>query len=345
MQKHQWGYKQNVEDTMTKMKFAVAALAATIIAGPVMAAGAPEIVTIVKLTGINWFNRMEEGVKEFGATGAAVTSQTGPATADAALQLKIIEDLVAKNVAAIAVVPNDPASLEPVLKRAIERGIKVVTHEADNQVNTQYDVEAFDNPAYGARLNQRMAECMKGEGKWSVFVGSLGQQTHNQWADGGIENAKANFPKLELVEGKQESHNDPDQAYAKALEILKKHPDIKGFQGSSSLDVIGIGRAIEEAGLQDKTCVFGTSLPSASGKLLATGAIDGISFWDPKDAGLVMNKVAKMLIDGKEVKDGDDLGVPGYNKVIVRQGPGAGKIILGQAWADVDKTNMDKYPF
>jgi simple sugar transport system substrate-binding protein len=129
------------------------------------------------------------------------------------------------------------------------------------------------------------------------------------------------------------------------LELLKKHPDIKGFQGSSSLDVIGIGRAIEEAGLQDKTCVYGTSLPSAAGKLLATGAIDGISFWDPKDAGIVMNKVAKMLIDGKEVNDGDDLGVPGYNKVVVKQGPGAGKIILGQAWADVDKTNMDKYPF
>lgn len=330
---------------MSKFKIAMAAFAASVAAAPVMAADAPEIVTVVKLTGINWFNRMEEGVKEFGASGEAVTSQTGPAQADAAQQLKIIEDLVAKNVAAIAVVPNDPASLEPVLKRAIERGIKVVTHEADNQSNTQYDVEAFENPAYGKRLNERLAECMQGEGKWAVFVGSLGQQTHNQWADGGIENAKANNPKMELVEGKQESFNDPDKAYAKAQELLKKYPDIKGFQGSSSLDVIGIGRAIEEAGLQDKTCVYGTSLPSAAGKLLATGAIDGISFWDPKDAGFVMNKVAKLLIDGKEVNDGDDLGVPGYNKVTVRQGPGAGKIILGQAWADVDKTNMDKYPF
>jgi simple sugar transport system substrate-binding protein len=108
--------------------FIAAALASTCIYTAVQATGAPEIVTVVKLTGINWFNRMEEGVVEFGKDGSAVTSQTGPATADAALQVKI-EDLVAKGVAAIAVVPNDPASLEPILKKAMERGIKVVTHE------------------------------------------------------------------------------------------------------------------------------------------------------------------------------------------------------------------------
>ncbi len=330
---------------MKKYLMLTAALAASVASVPAFSADVPEIVTIVKITGINWFNRMEEGVVEFGKSGEAKTSQTGPATADVALQIKIIEDLIAKNVAAIAVVPNDPAAMEPVLKKALDRGIKIVTHEADNQVNTQYDVEAFENPAYGARLNQRMAECMKGEGKWTTFVGSLGNQTHVQWADGGAANATANFPKLELVDAKQETNNSPDVAYAKAQEILKKYPDIKGFQGASSLDVIGIGRAVEEAGLQDKTCVFGTSLPSVAGKLLETGAIDGISFWDPKDAGMVMNKVAMLLIQGKTVATGDDLGAPGYNKVVVRQGAGAGQVILGQAWADVDKTNMKDYPF
>ena len=35
-------------------------------------------------------------------------------------------------------------------------------------------------------------------------------------------------------------------------EILKAYPNIKGFQGSASTDVAGIGQAIEEAGLQDQ---------------------------------------------------------------------------------------------
>ena len=70
-----------------------------------------------------------------------------------------------------------------------------------------------------------------------------------------------------------------------AKEILAKYPNIKGFQGSASTDVAGIGRAVEEAGLQDKVSVVGTSLPSIAGDLLTTGAIDAIGFWDPAVAG------------------------------------------------------------
>ncbi len=85
-------------------------------------------------------------------------------------------------------------------------------------------------------------------GKWTSFVGSLGSLTHVQWADGGAENAKK-YPEMELVSEKNESFNDANKAYEKAREILRKYPDIKGFQGGSAIDVIGIGRAVEEAGL------------------------------------------------------------------------------------------------
>ena len=68
-----------------------------------------------------------------------------------------MQDTLAQSPAAIAVVPFDPATLEPVFKEALDRGIKVITHEADNQVNTLYDIEAFDNMAFGAQLNERLA--------------------------------------------------------------------------------------------------------------------------------------------------------------------------------------------
>ena len=80
---------------MKKYLLLTAALAASVAAVPAFSADVPEIVTVVKITGINWFNRMEEGVVEFGKSGEAKTSQTGPATADVALQIKIVEDLIA----------------------------------------------------------------------------------------------------------------------------------------------------------------------------------------------------------------------------------------------------------
>ncbi len=328
-----------------KVAACTVAIGALCAAQTVMAEDTPSIVTVVKVTGENWFTRMAEGVAAYGKDNPKVkTSEVGPAKADSAQQLRLIEDLVAKNVSALAVVPMDPSALEGVLKRAMGRGIKVITHEADNLKNTQVDIEAFDNKVFGARFNEKLANCMAKTGKWTSFVGSLGSLTHVQWADGGAENAKQ-YPGMELVSPKNESFNDANKAYEKAREILRKYPDIKGFQGGSAIDVIGIGRAVEEAGLVGKVCVVGLGLPKDTAKYLESGAVQSISFWDPKDAGYVMNKVADLVLQGKEITDGMDLGVPGYNKVKVKKGPGKGVIVVGEAWVDVDKSNYKNYPF
>ena len=113
---------------MKLSRIAIALTAVTLAAGAIAVAQAATdetIVTVVKVTGINWFNRMDDGVKEFAKSNPGVNAyQTGPGRADAAQQLKIIEDLIAKKVTAIAVVPYDPPTLEPALKKAMDRGIK-----------------------------------------------------------------------------------------------------------------------------------------------------------------------------------------------------------------------------
>jgi simple sugar transport system substrate-binding protein len=308
----------------------------------------PDIVTVVKLTGIGWFNRMEQGVNQFMTSPSAngrKTVQTGPAKADSAQQVAMVQAAVDQGAKAVVVVPLDPPALEATFKAAMAKGVKIVTHEAESQRYTHVNLEAFQNPEYGARLNERLARCMGGEGKWTVFVGTISSKSHVQWADGGIDNARKLHPKMQLVDPKTESINDAQRAYLKTKEILRKYPDIKGFQGSSSLDVLGIGRAIQEAGLQDKTCVFGTGLPSEAASLLLSGAIDGLALWDPKDAGLVINRIAAMLIDGKTIVDGADLEVTGYRKVRVRKGPGAGLNVTGEAFLDIDKNNFKQFEF
>jgi simple sugar transport system substrate-binding protein len=298
------------------------------------------IPTVVKLVGVAWFNRMEEGIERFSEDTGHTTFLQGPPQADAALQVQIIEDLIAQNVDAITVVPFSPESLEPVLKRAMDRGIVVVSHEASNQQNVHYDVEAFSNADYGARIMDALAECMNEEGQYAVFVGSLTSKTHNEWVDAAIARQKEAYPNMELVGSKNESNDDQQVAYTKAQELLRAYPNIKGFQGSASTDTAGIGLAVEQRGLEDRTCVMGTSLPSVSGQYLETGAVDRIFFWDPADAGYAMDVVAVRVLNGEEIQEGDDLGVPGYENVTLD-----GKVVYGQAWVEVTADNMDQYPF
>ena len=174
---------------------------------------------VVKLTGVGWFDRMEVGVRQFNEDYPCVTAfQQGPAQADAALQVQVIQDLIAQGVDAINVVPFQPEALEPVLESAMNEGITVISHEASNQQNVHYDIEAFDNEAYGEHFMEALAQCMGGEGQYVVFVGSLTSATHNQWVDAAIASEST---------WSWSAARTPDRLRADA-ELLLAYPDLKG---------------------------------------------------------------------------------------------------------------------
>ena len=77
--------------------------------------------------------------------------------------------------------------------------------------------------------------------------------------------------------------------------------------GSASTDVVGIGRAVREAGLQNRVTVVGVSLPSIAGELLTSGAVDIIGFWDPAAVGEACNKLALMQLKGERIGEGTNL--------------------------------------
>lgn len=298
------------------------------------------ITTVVKIAGIAWFNRMDEGVKQYAKDTGQNAAEVGPASADAALQNQMVEDLIAKKADAITVVPNSPESMEPVLKKALDNKIVVIGHEGSDLKNVTYDLEAFDNAAFGEHLMDVLAKNMHEEGEYAVFVGHLTAKTHNQWVDAAIGRQKKMYPKMTLVADKQESLEDQQVAYTKTKELLQAHPNLKGIQGSASTDVAGAALAIEDAGLGGKVSVVGTSLPSIAGPYIQSGSIAQISFWDPAKAGYAVDKVALMALEGKPVTDGMDLGVEGYEKVILK-----GHVITGQAWVDCNKENVAKFSF
>ena len=298
-------------------------------------------VVSVKLIGVGWFDNMDKGIKSWAKKNKIDASMTGATDASAEKQAKMVEDLIAQKVTGIGIVPNDVASIDGVIKKAKKAGIKVVTHEAGGIKNADANIEAFENAAYGAVMMDNLAACMGNSGKYVAFVGTLTNGSHNEWVAGAYEQAKSKYPNITRVEDPIESKEDADVAYNKTKELLKKYPDLTGFEGSSANDVVGIGRAVEELGLNDKVCVMGTSIPSMTNKLLQTGAIDKIFFWDSALAGKAMLNMLELLNKGKKIKDGMNLKVNGYKKITVsKTNP---KSFNGAAWVIVDKNNASKY--
>ena len=132
-----------------------------------------KVVMVVKQSD-SWFDDMATGIEQLKKdTGLNVSVQV-PETGDAASQISIMEDLIAQDVDAICVVPNDPNALVPTIEKAREAGIVVVTHEAPGIADSvDLDVEAFVNETFGELFAEKLATAMGGKGKYAGFVGGL----------------------------------------------------------------------------------------------------------------------------------------------------------------------------
>ena len=107
------------------MKGAGALGALSILPSPIArAANNPVQVGVVGKVKIPWFDNVAKGVTQTGKELGVDASIINPTTDDPAEQVRAIEDLIAKKVDVIGVIPNDGRALEPVLGRAQAAGIK-----------------------------------------------------------------------------------------------------------------------------------------------------------------------------------------------------------------------------
>lgn len=290
-----------------------------------------KIAIVPKMTSIAWFERMEVGINDYNKANG--TSYFYGGSSDGAGQAAYVEGLLAQDYDAICVVPFDTEALEPILQKAREQGIIVITHEAAGMTNIDYDIEAFDNEDYGRHFMEQIAAAVEGKGEYIQMVGATTSASHMQWVGAAEELQKSKYPDMKQV-GLLESADDQDQAYNKVKEALTANPNIVAIQGSAMGDVAGAARAVEELGLSGKVKVIGTSLVSVSGKYVESGTISSIGFWDPALAGQAMIEIAIAALENKAA-DGLALTVPGYEKLKL-----VDKVFYASAWIDVDINNV-----
>lgn len=274
-----------------------------------------EIAVVVKIGGIPWFTAMEKGIQEAGKDQNVKAYMIGPTTADPAQQVRAVEDLIAKKVSAIGVVPNDAKALEPVFERAKAAGIPVITHESPDQVGNLWDIELIDNKEYGEQHMKDFAKFMGEEGEYIVYVGGLTVPLHNAWADAAIAYQKEHYPKMKLVADRYGVAESVDDSYKTALDAMLAHPNLKGILTFGSQGPIGAGRAIKERGKENQIVLVGTCSPTQGKKLVKDGIIKVGYMWSPIEAGKAFVTVANMVLDGKQITDG--MEIPGLGKVSV----------------------------
>jgi simple sugar transport system substrate-binding protein len=283
-----------------------------------------EIAVVVKVTGIPWFNRLGQGVSDAAGDLGVNAVMVGPAEGDnlAEEQVRIVEGLIEDRVGAIGIVPQDIDLLDPVIQRAREAGIVVVTHESPSPREADWDIETIDNNAYSEQVFTKLADLMGGEGEFALIVGGFDVGLHNLWADQGLQFLQANYPNMTLVSARVEDREpcgeDADACYEATNKLLVEFPDLKGIAAFGSQGPIGAGRALRDLG-RDDVNVVGAAIPSQVGQLLEDGHVKAAYLWDPRDAGYAMIAVAHRILAGNDIKEQTDYPVLGEASVDAEQ--------------------------
>jgi len=270
----------------------------------------PVIGIVVKIGGIPWFNAMDAGIKKRAEQLGVKAFMVGPTSADPALQVRAIEDLIAQHVDVIGVVPNDA------------EGIKVITHESPKQKNADWDFELASVKGFGEAYAKRMATALGGKGEYAVFVGSLTVPLHNAWADAAIAYLKANDPGMTLVGDRYGVAEDVDASRKTALDLMRAHPNLKAILAFGSQGPIGAARAVAEKHEAGNILVLGPFSPGQGKRLVHDGVLTGGYMWNPEIAGEVFVTLGVMVAKGEPIKDGtkiEGLGVvhpDGHNLIV-----------------------------
>jgi len=90
--------------------------------------------------------------------------------------------------------------------------------------------------------------------------------------------------------------------------------------------------------------MVGVGTPNQFKPHVKSGTVAAVALWDPKVSGYVMCKIAELILEGREITDGMDLGIDGYNSVTLQDQNGT-SVVVGSAYLLVTRENIDEYDF
>jgi ABC-type sugar transport system substrate-binding protein len=222
----------------------------------------------------------------------------GPEKSDATLQVGVIESVIARKPAAIAISPNDPATVNELIAKAAAEGIKVITWDADAPDSERILYIGTDNYNAGATAAEELSKVLNGEGKVAILNGALTALNAQQRTNGFKDWMAKNAPGIEIVDD-QPTNDDANTSASVAEAILQAHPDLAAFYGVTGNGVPGAGVAVKGANKCGDVHIVGFDVVPQGIELMREGCVDALISQRPYGMTAQALEVMIDLVKGK----------------------------------------------
>lgn len=294
--------------------------------GTPAADGDVKVAFVSQVEGIPYFSGFNDGATAEAENLGIQYQQAGPATADAAEQLRIFNSLVQQNFDAIAISPLDPQSMNSAIASAREKGIVVITSDADApDSDRQLFVQQATDDGLGASAMDEIAKAAGEKGQFGIVSGAPDTDTFTRWI-AAIEARQAEkYPDMELVGGIRYT-TTTEQALKETQNLITANPDLVGVIGIPSTAVPGVAQAVKNAGKSGEIAVTGFGSPQTASQFLKDGSMTSTVLWDVPQLGALTVWVMNELVNGKEIAESNT--IVGFDQPVIYD-PTTQTLLLG----------------
>lgn len=251
-----------------------------------------------KFTGFPYFEVARAGGEKAAKELGDGFTYIGSDKADVSEQVRALQNAITQKPSALVVSAIDQNAVAPALKQARQRGIKVVTYDADAATPAR---DIFVNQlsyelAAKTMLDAALANDPSG-GK-VAFIAASPTATNHMAHIKFMRQLIATDPKYKVFKPLptiQYAGDDETKSFNVAVNLMQAVPDLKYIISSSAVSVPAAAKAIVSQGKQGKVYATGFALPSAMKQYIADGSNKAFALWDPNQLGYVATVVADKL--------------------------------------------------
>jgi rhamnose transport system substrate-binding protein len=299
----------------------------------------PVIAVMPKAKGDPYFVSCRAGAEEAARELGVELIWDGPTSLDAAKQNELVESWITRRVDVIAAAVENRAAISTVLRKARERGIRVLTWDADAEADARdFFVNQATAEGIANALTDEAARLLGGTGEFAIITGALSAANQNEWIASIKKRLTEKYPDVKLATIRP-SDDDRDKAFAETQTILKVYPSVKLMMAISAPAVPGSAEAVRQAGRSDVR-VIGLSLPNINKPYVHSGVVQTVVLWNTRDLGYLTVYAGTLAAEEKLTPGARTLQAGRLGTIDIR----GSEIVLGAPLL-FNKGNIDRFDF